>query len=334
MYDKQVDLENTKSRIEKGKDELETYEIALEKAKETATIYANKEIKIENESCSVCGQKLPENKIKETLVKLKEKQASDIEYFKIQISDLENKIDVIKSSIEKDKKTIENIEKEMKLIETKEYENVEETEKQKELRVRKEELELKNKELNKEFETLKNNLIEEPILKTEEIERVDVYIEELNEINDTLATTITLEKLESDIKNKEDDLKGKRESKQLNYTKMQEIIAFNNAKAELLKQRVRKYFKIVEFITSETTNDGNLVETFKLAYNEIPYEDLNQSMKILVCLDLLVGIQKIKDKHICILIDNGEQITRLPELDTQLIVTYVKKQEIKKVEVK
>jgi len=335
LSNKQIELENVKSRINNANGQLEIYELNLEKVQKEATEFANQEVKIENEICSTCGQKLPENKIKESLDKLKEQQVNKIEEYKIQISDLKNKIDTIKTNNELDTKLIDTIRQDIEKINTQEYQVVEETEKQKELRVKKEELELENKELEKELEALKkevnNMVVESPQL--EEIESVDVYIQELNEINNKLATTITLEKLEDDIKAKEEELVKKRESKNLNYTKMQEVVAFNNAKAELLKQRVRKYFNLVEFITSETTNDGNLVETFKLAYKGIPYEDLNQSMKILVCLDLLVGIQNIKDKHICILIDNGEQITRLPELETQLIVTYVKKQEIKKVEV-
>lgn len=330
---KQIELDSVQRRIDNNNSELETFTNVLNQLKEDATKCANEEVKIENETCNACGQKLPEDKIKETLEYLKAQQVSKIETFKIKISDYTNKIETIKSNIELDTKLVETINQDIEEIKTKEYQEVEETEKQKELRVKKEELELKNKELESKIKLLEETTEYIPILELKEIESVDVYIQELNEINNKLATTITLEKLEDDIKTKEEELTKKRESKKLNYTKMQEVVAFNNAKAELLKQRVRKYFNLVEFITSETTNDGNLVETFKLAYNGIPYEDLNQSMKILVCLDLLVGIQKIKDKHICILIDNGEQITRLPELDTQLIVTYVKKQDIKKVEV-
>lgn len=331
LNNKQLELEDTKAKTNYSMEELEKKQTELESIKEYATNFANQEVKIENATCVTCGQTLPEEKIQDTLNKLKEEHNNVIEEYKKKIKELEEDIEKTKINIETNKQIIDTIHNEIEEIKTKEYEEVEETEKQKQIRVKKEELELQNKELEEKIKNHKNIEIESPQL--EEIENVDVYIQELNEINNKLATTITLEKLEDDIKEKEELLENKRTSKKLNYTKMQEIIAFNNAKAELLKQRVRKYFKLVEFITSETTNDGNLVETFKLAYNGIPYEDLNQSMKILVCLDLLVGIQNIKDKHICILIDNGEQITRLPELETQLIVTYVKKQEIKKVEV-
>ena len=335
LNNKQIDIDSVSNRIKLGENELEILNVDLEKTKESATNYANQEVKIENEICTSCGQKLPEDRIQETLNNLKQQHQEKIELYKQQIKTIQDKKNNLINKIDLDNSLLESLKKELEDIKVKEYPNVEETEKQKQYRVAKEQLEIENKNLDSKIEELKK-VINENIVETLElieIEDVNIYLNELNEINNKLATTITLSKLEEDIKLKEEELKTKRNNKTLNYQKMQEIIAFNNAKAELLKQRVRKYFKLVEFITSETTNDGNLVETFKLAYKGIPYEDLNQSMKILVCLDLLVGIQNIKNKHICILIDNGEQITRLPELETQLIVTYVKKQDIKKVEV-
>ena len=328
-----MDIDNVKEKINYEEKHIKDLNEVLEYRREEAKEYVNKEVKIENESCPSCGQKLPEEKIKETLDMLKKQHEDKVEEYRKQIQDSLLKIDSLQKQIEEDSNLLNELEEKYKATENEDYTGVvEETEKQKEYRVLREELEIENEKLRKRIQDL-NSKVEE--VNKPNVKNVDLtsYISRLNEINDKLSTTITLSKLEEDIRNKEAELSAKKISKEVNYKKMQEIIAFNNAKAELLKQRVRKYFKIVEFITSETTGDGNQVETFKLAYNGIAYEDLNQSMKIILCLDLLMGIQNIKDKHICILIDNGEQITRLPEVDTQLIVTYVKKQDIKKVEV-
>ena len=328
-----MDIDNVKEKINHEEEHVKNLNEVLEYCREEAKEYANKEVKIENESCPSCGQKLPEEKIKETLDILKKQHEDKVEEYRKQIQDYLLKIDALQKQIEEDSDLLNELEENYKATEREDYTGVvEETEKQKEYRVLREELEIENEKLRKRIQDLKSKVEE---VNKPDVKNVDLtsYISRLNEINDKLSTTITLSKLEEDIRNKEAELSAKKISKEVNYKKMQEIIAFNNAKAELLKQRVRKYFKIVEFITSETTGDGNQVETFKLAYNGIAYEDLNQSMKIILCLDLLMGIQNIKDKHICILIDNGEQITRLPEVDTQLIVTYVKKQDIKKVEV-
>ena len=328
-----MDIDNVKEKINHEEEHVKNLNEVLEYCREEAKEYANKEVKIENESCPSCGQKLPEEKIKETLDILKKQHEDKVEEYRKRIQDYLLKIDALQKQIEEDSDLLNELEENYKATEREDYTGVvEETEKQKEYRVLREELEIENEKLRKRIQDLKSKVEE---VNKPDVKNVDLtsYISRLNEINDKLSTTITLSKLEEDIRNKEAELSAKKISKEVNYKKMQEIIAFNNAKAELLKQRVRKYFKIVEFITSETTGDGNQVETFKLAYNGIAYEDLNQSMKIILCLDLLMGIQNIKDKHICILIDNGEQITRLPEVDTQLIVTYVKKQDIKKVEV-
>lgn len=329
----QMNIDGVKTKISYSESRIKDLNDVLEDCRTEAKEFADKEVKIENESCPSCGQKLPEEKIKETLETLKKQHDDKIEEYKKQIQNLLLNIDTIKKEIEEDNNLVKALEEKYKKAETEDYTGiVKETEKQKEYRVLKEQLEIENENIKKQIKELESKV--EEVVKPD-VKNVDLtsYISRLNEINDKLSTTITLSKLEEDIRNKEAELSAKKISKEVNYKKMQEIIAFNNAKAELLKQRVRKYFKMVEFITSETTGDGNLVETFKLAYNGIAYEDLNQSMKIILCLDLLMGIQRIKDKHICILIDNGEQITRLPEVDTQLIVTYVKKQDIKKVEV-
>lgn len=332
MLPVQKEIDRLKSEIEFEEDFIKRNNITLEEIKQDAKAYANKEVKIESENCPTCGQKLPEENIKKALEFLKQNREDRIKEYKDKIKSYTDEILKRKDNISKYKDSIITLEEELKAIKETNFSSNAETEKQKEYRVLKEELEIENKKLEEKLKEL--------YLQVKEVEKPSMlnidtseYRNRLEEINNLLATTITLNKLEEDVKNKQAELSAKKISKDVNYKKMQELTSFNNAKAELLKQRVRKYFKIVEFITSETTNDGNQTETFKLAYNGIAYEDLNQSMKILLCLDLLVGIQNIKDKHICILIDNGEQITRLPEVDTQLIVTYVKKQDIKKVEV-
>jgi DNA repair exonuclease SbcCD ATPase subunit len=327
-----MDIDSVSTKINYDVENDNQINTLLEECKLEAKNFANREVKIENENCPSCGQKLPEDKIKDTLETLKKQHDNRIEEYKAQINSYHLNIEKLQQQIEEGNNLLNELQEKKKEAETKDYSSDIETEKQKEYRVLKEQLEIENENLKKQNKELESKI--EEVVKSD-VKNVDLtnYISRLNEVNDKLSTTITLSKLEEDIKNKQAELSAKKISKEVNYKKMQEIIAFNNAKAELLKQRVRQYFKMVEFITSETTADGNMIETFKLAYNGIAYEDLNQSMKILLCLDLLMGIQRIKDKHICILIDNGEQITRLPEVDTQLIVTYVKKQDIKKVEV-
>ena len=158
---------------------------------------------------------------------------------------------------------------------------------------------------------------------------------ELNEINNKLATTITLKKLEDDINNSYEKLQEKRSNKLTNKNKLEEIIKFNNIKAELLKQKVRNYFDIVNFKTKEFTQNGEEVETFKLCNDKgVEWKDINTGHKILLGIDLLQGIMKAKDIYVPIIVDNFETVTNDIELkNTQLIVARAEKG-IEKIEIK
>ena len=70
--------------LEKKKSEnlIENYSIIVENLKNNGNKLKQKEVKVENETCSACGQKLPEDKIKETLEKLKQQQLEELQKIK------------------------------------------------------------------------------------------------------------------------------------------------------------------------------------------------------------------------------------------------------------
>lgn len=314
---------------------IEDYKDRIETLKEKGNELKQKEIKIENSKCSACGQELPESKLKETLEKLKEQQLQELQNIKDNLDeqkrilvDYENDLKICEEKLHIENQELEN-------INSKEYTYVEEeTERQKRLRVAKEEKELELKELLQTKDKLEKELdILEEEFKTleypDEIENDLFPLKlELDEINEKLATTITLSKIEDDINNTYKELQTKKENKILNKDKMQEIIKFNNIKAELLKEKVRKYFDIVNFKTKEYTQTGEEVETFKICNEKgVEWKETNSANKILLGLDLIQGIQKAKDLEIPVLIDNVEQITsNIESKGCQLIVAKATKE--------
>lgn len=313
--------------IEKVNENLKAFKEQGEKLK-------NQEIKIENSKCSACGQELPESKLKETLEKLKEQQVDELTK--------------VKNAYDKEKELLVEWENDLKLcedhlhdrniklesIDKKEYKVDEETDRQKRLRVAKEEKELQLKELEIKKETLEKelDLLKEQFEYMEYPEQVENDLFplklELDDINEKLATSITLTKINEDIDNTYKELELKRNNKINNKDKMQEIIKFNNIKADLLKEKVRKYFDIVNFKTKEYTQTGEEVETFKICNEKgVEWKETNSANKILLGIDLIQGIQKAKDLEIPILIDNTEQITS--EIETkgcQLIMAKATKE--------
>ena len=341
VKEKQYEIDDLERQIQQNDTIIVEQQKELERIKEQGNNLKQKEIKIENETCSTCGQRLPEEKIQETLNKLKEQQIS-------QLQELKNKYDSLQASTklleEKREKLIEeqkNCIKQLEEIKNKGYEVIDETEKQKKIRILKEEKELEVKELESKFnslsseinaKTLEFNSLEKPVI----VEDDNLPLKlELNEINDKLATTITLNKLNEDVESALKELNSKKGMMSLNKEKINEVIKFNNVKADLLQKKVRSYFEIVNFRTKEFTIDGQEVETFKITNSDgVEFKEVNTAQKIQLGLDLLKGIMKAKEIYTPVIIDGVEVLTSDLKNDvSQLIITRAIKG-INKLEVK
>lgn len=341
VKEKQYEIDNLERQMQQNDTIIVEQQKELERIKEQGNNLKQKEIKIENETCSTCGQRLPEEKIQEILNKLKEQQIS-------QLQELKNKYDSLQASTklleEKKEKLIEeqkNCIKQLEEIKNKGYEVIDETEKQKKIRILKEEKELEVKELESKFnslsseinaKTLEFNSLEKPVI----VEDDNLPLKlELNEINDKLATTITLNKLNEDVESALKELNSKKGMMSLNKEKINEVIKFNNVKADLLQKKVRSYFEIVNFRTKEFTIDGQEVETFKITNSDgVEFKEVNTAQKIQLGLDLLKGIMKAKEIYTPVIIDGVEVLTSDLKNDvSQLIITRAIKG-INKLEVK
>lgn len=341
VKEKQYEIDDLERQMQQNDTIIVEQQKELERIKEQGNNLKQKEIKIENETCSTCGQRLPEEKIQEILNKLKEQQIS-------QLQELKNKYDSLQASTklieEKKEKLIEeqkNCIKQLEEIKNKGYEVIDETEKQKKIRILKEEKELEVKELESKFnslsseintKTLEFNSLEKPVI----VEDDNLPLKlELNEINDKLATTITLNKLNEDVESALKELNLKKGIMSLNKEKINEVIKFNNVKADLLQKKVRSYFEIVNFRTKEFTIDGQEVETFKITNSDgVEFKEVNTAQKIQLGLDLLKGIMKAKEIYTPVIIDGVEVLTSDLKNDvSQLIITRAIKG-INKLEVK
>ncbi len=297
-----------------------------------------KEPRIENDKCSVCGQPLPQEQIEKVMIELKKQIENNANGYVAQAKVKKNRLDEIEIVISKYQEDIKNLEAEKINVMNAEIGIDAESDIQVTMR--------KNIEKNKqEIENYKNQLIEidsnitsrESIIsKHEAIELNDdikVLQDELEEITQKLAISDTLTIFKEQLKKLEEQHQGLLKEKELLNEKEQQLILFNNTRAEMLRERVRHNFKLADFITQETTKDGKLIETFKLAVDGIEYSSLNTGMKILVALDLIDNIQRLKNKRLPILIDGLGELTRLPQIDTQVIGCRAKFQVNKKMEI-
>lgn len=297
-----------------------------------------KEPRIENDRCSVCGQALPENKIKEALENMKKENIDNANGYARQAKVKKDRLDELEILIKTVNNDVESLEQEKVNVQNETINSDQESDIQITM---KKNIEKANSDIvnyRKQIAELQANIDYQKaeLNKQEKIELngdINTLQEELEEITKRLAVSDTLTIFKEQLKKLENEHTQLLKDKELLNEKEQQLIAFNNAKAEILREKVKHNFKLADFITQETTKDGKLVETFKIAVNGIEYSSLNTGHKILVALDLIDNIQRLKDKRLPILVDGLGELTRLPELDTQLIGCRAKFQVNKKMEV-
>lgn len=318
----------------------EMISIELESLKKKGEKLKAEEVKIENDTCTACGQKLPEEKLQETLEKLKEQHQKELDETYHKYKNLKEIFTANEKQITHIAEEIDELTRLIIETENKEYEIADENEKQKEIRVQKEKEEIELVEKVKKFD-LMNEKLKELNLAFSEME-MPVYVAEdttpllleLDKINEKLSTTITLGKLEDDLELIDCDLNSLKNQKNVIKEKLNQIAMFNNLKADLVREKAKSRFNIVDFKTREFTQDGTEVETFKICINGIDYKELNTGMKILVAIDLVNGIQKMKDVFVPIIMDNAENVTNdISVKDTQLIIARAVKG-LEKIEIK
>lgn len=320
----QYEIDTLIDRMSSLNEQNKEYVVEKDNLKVKGLELKNKEVKVEKDTCSSCGQKLPQELIDKTLQNLKNEQIEQLERIKQQYDDIKKIIEINQKEIEEKNLIVLDLKKQLEKIKNTPITIESENDKQKEIRVLREQHEIELKQIQENTLKLQEELKEIESIEIQKIrELVDVteIIEELNSINVKLASTTTLEKINEDIELANEELSKLKNDKNIVKNKMLEVTKFNNVKAELLRNKAKSNFKIVDFKTKEYTQDGTEVETFKICVDGIDYQELNTGMKTLISIDLITGIQKLKDIYVPIIIDNAENVTSEIKVEnTQLII--------------
>ena len=100
---------------------------------------------------------------------------------------------------------------------------------------------------------------------------------------------------------------------------------FSIQKNARIAELVNPNFTQFQFVFTDETQSGEIIETCKLMKDGIEYKNLNYSDQLLCRIDLVCGFQKIQGVSLPIFVDNAESINseRLPEIEQQMIVLEV-----------
>lgn len=94
-------------------------------------------------------------------------------------------------------------------------------------------------------------------------------------------------------------------------------------KMELLSEQVNRRFGLVKFKLFETQINGGIKPTCEMTMNGVPYSDLNSAGKLQAGLDVIGALAKLYDVSAPIWLDNREAVINIPPVNAQLINLYV-----------
>ena len=156
---------------------------------------------------------------------------------------------------------------------------------------------------------------------------------QIDSINKQLAKVDLIkdsEKRITELKTRERELAGMvAEAEKIEFLCDQYVIT----KASLLEDKLNSKFMLVEFKLFDIQVNGGISETFVTTVDGVPFEDLNNAMKINAGLDIITTLSKHYDLIAPIFLDNRESVNRIPEMDAQVINLIVSKDKKLKVEV-
>lgn len=104
-------------------------------------------------------------------------------------------------------------------------------------------------------------------------------------------------------------------------------------KAELLEDKLNSRFETVKFKLFDIQVNGGINETFVTTVNGVPFEDLNNAMKINAGLDIINTLTDYYNFKAPIFIDNRESVNEIVDVRSQVINLIVSKDKKLRVEV-
>lgn len=332
-FRRQADAE----RDVKYKEELlESYrmlrETLLKKHKETTAM----KLSIEDCTCPMCGQSLPEEQREAKAVEFEGNKQKALE--EIIRTGKQTAADI--AALEQEIKTLNE------LLEACKFEKVEynrtKTAAMKEL-----------EELPAEVDLLKNaqylvlwGEIEQLRTRTRSMENGTDYLKhlrkqkaELSAELDTVKTTLfgkdnnqKIQERIAELQQEQREVSQKIASQEKGLFLLEEFI---KAKMDMLSSRINAKFKLVSFRLFEEQINGGYKETCECMINGVPFSSLNDGHRVVAGLDIISALQEIYDVTAPIFIDNAESVNdfNIPDMNGQLILLKVSDNSELKVEV-
>lgn len=102
---------------------------------------------------------------------------------------------------------------------------------------------------------------------------------------------------------------------------------FARYRVQSVEDSVNRHFKLARFRLFTEQINGGLADCCDVVVGGVPYADLNSAMQINVGLDIINTLSAHYGVRVSLFIDNAESVTRLHEIDTQIVRLVVSEQD-------
>lgn len=307
--------------------------------------------------CSLCGQRLPEDKIEQLKTDFEEKKAKAKEdaaerlktiresFNNQKVAEL-NRIASLgtdkKSEIEIMKSDIEDAEKKLPELREQETEQMKiKNECIKKLSELPEEADLstnddykvlmkKDTDLQLQIDSARANSIDTSELGSKKLE-LEAALEDAKTIIAQAAKNVEIDERIAQLQAEQKEIGQKVADQEQMLYLLEEFIRF---KLNKVSESINSHFKTVNFKLFEMQLNGGLKDCCECTVNGVPYSTLNSGHRIVAGLDIIRSLSEMYGVSCPIFVDNAESLNEfnVPDMDAQLILLSVSEDKQLKVE--
>ena len=307
--------------------------------------------------CSLCGQKLPEDKIEQLKVDFEEKKAKAKEdaaerlktiresFNNHKVTEL-NRIASLgtdkKSEIETMKSDIEDAEKKLPELREQETEQIKiKNECIKKLSELPEEADLstnedykalmkKDTDLQSQIDSVRVNSTDTLELESKKLE-LEAALEDAKTIIAQAAKNVEIDERIAELQAEQKEIGQKVADQEQMLYLLEEFIRF---KLDKVSESINSHFKTVNFKLFEMQLNGGMKDCCECTVNGVPYSTLNSGHRIVAGLDIIRSLSELYGVSVPIFVDNAESLNEfnVPDMDAQLILLTVTEDKQLKVE--
>ena len=307
--------------------------------------------------CSLCGQKLPEDKIEQLKAdfetrkakakegaadKLKAAKFSFDNHKKVELNRISTLGNEKKAEVEALKAEIVDAEKNFPELRKQETEQTKiENECIKKLSELPEEADLsanedyealmkKEADLQAQIDSARANSIDTSELESKKLE-LEAALEDAKTIIAQAAKNVEVDERIAQLQAEQKEIGQKVADQEQMLYLLEEFIRF---KLNKVSESINSHFKTVNFKLFEMQLNGGMKDCCECTVNGVPYSTLNSGHRIVAGLDIIRSLSELYGMSVPIFVDNAESLNEfnVPDMDAQLILLSVSEDKQLKVE--